>query len=326
MDPNLFEATISGDLNTLHSLVTTIQRSFIARPSLVKFELNEQGFSPLHIASANGHLQIVRELIAIIGNDICLLKGKDEKVSLHCAVIKGRVDVVKELVSACPESVKEVTNGGKTALHLAVKYNQIEVVRILIEEIKKLKVAEIVNWRDKDGNTLLHLATFRKQHEIIAMLIGENPIFEGIDVNSVNSSGITPMDVFDFNIQNENLAYENLNTLEMLQRAEAMKSRDIINKTGTNKTTNLDIQVTDYNFPGKPIRLSSIFSKWNVWRELMREIEESSTDTQNALMVVAVLIATVTYQATLSPPSGFWDGDSRKSQILTLQRRGIVVG
>ncbi|KAK9274093.1 hypothetical protein L1049_018907 [Liquidambar formosana] len=49
-------------------------------------------------------------------------------------------------------------------------------------------------------------------------------------------------------------------------------------------------------------------------------------DTQNALMVVAVLIATMAYQAILSPPSGFWSAESGRNAIGTIQRRQIVPG
>lgn len=80
--------------------------------------------------------------------------------------MKGRVDIVKELVCACPQSVKEVTICGETVLHVAVKSNQAEAVKVLLEEIKKLDMMEIVNWKDKDGNTIMHLATLRKQHEV----------------------------------------------------------------------------------------------------------------------------------------------------------------
>jgi hypothetical protein len=51
-------------------------------------------------------------------------------------------------------------------LHVAVKSNQAEAVKVLLEEIKKLDMMEIVNWKDKDGNTIMHLATLRKQHEV----------------------------------------------------------------------------------------------------------------------------------------------------------------
>ncbi|KAF8099431.1 hypothetical protein N665_0244s0030 [Sinapis alba] len=39
---------------------------------------------------------------------------------------------------------------------------------------------------------------------------------------------------------------------------------------------------------------------------LTRERSESSSETQEAILVVAILIVTATYQVGLSPPGGFW--------------------
>ncbi|KAF9668718.1 hypothetical protein SADUNF_Sadunf14G0032600 [Salix dunnii] len=66
---------------------------------------------------------------------------------------------------------------------------------------------------------------------------------------------------------------------------------------------------------------------WNLWKELKLEIEGSSTETRNALMAVATLIAAVTYQAILSPPSGFWSAESRRSQTIdSAQKRDVLPG
>lgn len=191
MESRLFEAARCGDISTFHSLLeedpflldrvalnsvynplhvsalagqVEITKEIVSRKPAFTRELNENGFSPIHVASANGHIEIIRELMRV-GYDICLLKGKDGKVPLHCAALKGRVDVVKELVWACPESLKQVTACGETALHLTVKSNQIEAARVLIEEIRRLQMMEILNWKDTEGNTVLHQATFNRQHE-----------------------------------------------------------------------------------------------------------------------------------------------------------------
>ncbi|XP_052491280.1 ankyrin repeat-containing protein BDA1-like [Gossypium raimondii] len=197
MESRLFEAARCGDISAFHSLLeedpflldrvalnsvynplhvsalagqVEITKEIVSRKPAFTRELNENGFSPIHVASANGHIEIIRELMRV-GYDICLLKGKDGKVPLHCAALKGRVDVVKELVWACPESLKQVTGCGETALHLTVKSNQIEAARVLIEEIRRLQMMEILNWKDTEGNTVLHQATFNRQHEASVVTI-----------------------------------------------------------------------------------------------------------------------------------------------------------
>ncbi|MFQ6625678.1 hypothetical protein Gotur_004901, partial [Gossypium turneri] len=303
-----------------------ITKEIVSRKPAFTRELNENGFSPIHVASANGHIEIIRELMRV-GYDICLLKGKDGKVPLHCAALKGRVDVVKELVWACPESLKQVTACGETALHLAVKSNQIEAARVLIEEIRRLQMMEILNWKDTEGNTVLHQATFNRQHEaslewintglqIISLLIGGEALACGVNINSVNTSGFTPKDVLDLLLQTGS-DFHDIHIYQMFQQAGAVTAQEITRDPAYFRTQT------------EPINTAHIVQSacsWNLWKELMKEVAESSTETQNALMVVAVLIASVTYQAILSPPSGFWDADKLNSQTVTVQKRTMMPG
>jgi hypothetical protein len=53
----------------------------------------------------------------------------------------------------------------------------------------------------------------------------------------------------------------------------------------------------------------SLLNPLRFWKTLAKEVKKSSSETQNALLVVAVLIATITFQAILSPPNGVYTGD-----------------
>ncbi|KAL7233764.1 hypothetical protein ACSBR1_017385 [Camellia fascicularis] len=99
-------------------------------------ELNEDGLSPLHIASANGHVEIVKELLKA-DHKLCLVKGRERRIPLHYAAIKGRVNVIRELILASADSVVDMTARGETVLHLAVKNNQFEAFKDLVEHLKK---------------------------------------------------------------------------------------------------------------------------------------------------------------------------------------------
>ena len=156
--------------------------------------------------------------------------------------------------------------------------------------------------------------------QTIRLLIGREAIAYGVEVNSINASGFTAKDVLDFILQSGGEYYD-ISILEMFQQAGAMKAMDIT----TNPASTFQVEVKNIN---KNVNHTSRNSRpWNLWKELKLEIEESSTETQNALMVVATLIATVTYQATLSPPSGFWSAESRRSQsINSVQKRDLLPG
>ncbi|KAG2669143.1 hypothetical protein I3760_14G021000 [Carya illinoinensis] len=361
MEARLFQAVFHDDVASFHTLLaedplllhrvslnsidnplhisslagnTAITKDIVLRKPEFAGELNQQGFSPMHIASANGHVEIVRELLNInAGVDhVCLLKGKDGKLPLHCAVIKGRVDVVRLLVFACKESLAQVTVHGETSLHLAVKNNQLEVVRVLLEEMKRLDMMmEVINCTDKKGNTVLHLATLGKQHETIGMLIGEDAIATGVNVNSMNSSGLTPKDVLELMLQSGDESSNLYDVVEMFHHAGALKSGEMITtnhetlKACHDRNDQAKDQHPDANSSSGTVPSSSGLS--NIWKELTKEIEESSMESQNALMVVAVLIATITYQAMLSPPSGILSAESRRPTFgLHFTRRYVAPG
>ncbi|XP_042505543.1 ankyrin repeat-containing protein BDA1-like [Macadamia integrifolia] len=323
-EPLILErATMDSGENPLHiaSLAgqTDFVKEIISRKPGFASELNEHGFSPMHVASAMGHVEIVRELLKI-KNDICLLKGRDGRTPLHCATIKGRIIVIKELISTSQESVRELTVRGETALHLAVKNNQSEAFEVLVEGLKQFN-KEIINWKDENGNTVLHLAVSRKQREasqsfIINMLHNGDAISNEVEVNALNSSSLTPLDVSDVVLQGLNEG--EFSMVEKLVRAGAKRAQDVLPQKGP---------AADQVQPNKPAgMLLPPPCPWNLWRELTKEIGEASNEKQSGLMVVAVLIATVTYQAILSPPSGFTGNEvSSWSQINAILRKGSAI-
>ncbi|XVF33657.1 hypothetical protein REPUB_Repub17cG0186800 [Reevesia pubescens] len=132
----------------------------------------------------------------------------------------------------------------------------------------------------------------------------------------MNSSGFTPKDVLDLLLQNGG-DFHDIHIYQLFLQAGAVKAREI-----TTDPAYFQTQAESFNNT-QTVRSSR---SWNLWKELMKEVSESSTETQNALMVVAVLIATVTYQAILSPPSGFWEADKRKYQTITVQKRTMMPG
>lgn len=85
-------ATKAGQLGFVQEMISP-------NPESVR-ELNDDGFRSLDIASALGHVEIVKELLATShGNDICRLKGRGGETAIHYAAISGKIETMDKLLT-----------------------------------------------------------------------------------------------------------------------------------------------------------------------------------------------------------------------------------
>ncbi|KAK7851633.1 ankyrin repeat-containing protein bda1 [Quercus suber] len=101
------------------------------KPSFAR-KLNQNGFSPIHLALQNGHIELVRRLLQIDG-DLVHVKGRERLTPLHYIVQSGKHhDLLEEFLLICPDSIADVTGRNEIALHIALKYNRLEVFKFLV--------------------------------------------------------------------------------------------------------------------------------------------------------------------------------------------------
>ncbi|KHG01227.1 hypothetical protein F383_23506 [Gossypium arboreum] len=324
MDEKLFEASRKGETSTLLQLIEEdplilednthhasletplhvssshghadfVRQILNQNPGLAK-TANRKGYTPLHLASANGHVETVNELLKIEreigGHELCRRKDDKGRVALHLAVIKGRERVVGELVMACPESIKEITDKKDTILHLAVKNeNGCKFVKGLIDGIK---VEEMLNLKDEDGNTVLHLAALRKQHEVMNLLLQQPEL----DVNAVNSNNLKALDILRKGPKQSN--HEEIAHMLHLASMPKLENQVLTDSSRANNAV-IEVDMTMKDSTSEKNTMDSF-----KWLEEMRR----------GTMVAAVLIATVTFEVALNPPGGVWqDGGNVDSNV-----------
>ncbi|XP_058093757.1 ankyrin repeat-containing protein BDA1-like isoform X2 [Magnolia sinica] len=164
-------------------------REILRRKPQLAYVLSSQGLSPLRMASANGSVDIVRELLPLI---VDVSHDRDSKgwTPVHAAAMKGHVDVLNVFNETNPEWIRDITDRDETVLHLCVKYNKLDVLKMLIGLVGRDD--ELVNRKDVNGNTILHLAAMKKDMEMITYLSPET----GVEINAMNMNGLTALDVF----------------------------------------------------------------------------------------------------------------------------------
>ncbi|EOY24187.1 Ankyrin repeat family protein, putative [Theobroma cacao] len=200
---------------------------------------------------------------------------------VHIYAQTDDADLLAEFLSACPSSVEDTTIHCETAVHIAVKNCSIRAFKVLLGWLRRIDKEDILNWTDEDGNTALHIATSTNLTEVVKLLIK----------NVKNFNGLTAMDIF--HLQG---TLQNIEIGKILRRAKAKKASD------------LPSNVTLGDYLSRELTLIEKRDKY-----FGINSQKSPSDVRSVVLVVAILIATATYQAGLSPPGGYRQDDYNPS-------------
>jgi len=128
---------------------------------------NDQGMTPLHLATLGGTSDLVR---------LCIQHGAQLDVAdecfrntpLHFACCCNHVDVARILLEAGADA-SIADDLGETPLHLAVGRKHVKVVELLLQVVDN--PVHLVNKVDRKGWTVLHTAVHKGAVEILRILL-----------------------------------------------------------------------------------------------------------------------------------------------------------
>uniref|UniRef100_A0A8C1JSW5 Ankyrin 3 n=1 Tax=Cyprinus carpio TaxID=7962 RepID=A0A8C1JSW5_CYPCA len=123
---------------------------------------NQNGLNALHLASKEGHVEVVAELIKIGATvDAATKKGN---TALHIASLAGQADVVKELVYN-GAIINAQSQNGFTPLYMAAQENHLEVIKFLLDNGASQSIAT------EDGFTPLAVALQQGHDQVVSLLL-----------------------------------------------------------------------------------------------------------------------------------------------------------
>jgi len=154
----------------------TIVRALLEHDADVTAQ-DKNGATPLHLASQWGGVEIVRILL-MRGADVTAQDNK-RSTPLHQASKQGHADSVRVFLELGVDATAQDKNGW-TPLHCASYEGHVEVVSVLLEHGVDATV------KDKNGRTPLHRASFEGHLETIRVLLEH-----GVDATAKDKDGWT---------------------------------------------------------------------------------------------------------------------------------------
>ncbi|MBA0780751.1 hypothetical protein Gotri_004814 [Gossypium trilobum] len=284
---------LQSKLNTDEGCIRFAMEMMKLKPSFAR-KLNQQYLSPLHLAVRKGHRRMVLRFLEI-DKDLIRAKGKNGNTPLHIISEVGNHNgMLDRFLEICPQSIRDVTIENRNALHIAVENDRLDVLQVLIQTLRKTDYyCEVMNQKGEDGNTALYLAAFHNQPEMLKLLLNCKA-----DKHSTNQAGWMALDIAE--------RYNNKDSITVL--------RGCFIPGVSNFNCKLEKQIVKYVTKAS----SPIF----------HGMVNISGEDRNALLVILGLLLTVTYQASLSPPGGVWQGDntskSKGSDDSTIIGRSVM--
>ncbi|XP_039160966.1 protein ACCELERATED CELL DEATH 6 [Eucalyptus grandis] len=195
---------------------------------------------------------------------------------IHIAAKRGHVNLIKKLYP-----VSQLPNGqGQTVLHVAAKFGRASAVRQIL---RHPELGEHINAMDHDGNTPLHLAAMHAQPAALIHLLQD----KRIRLTTSNNICLTA-----YNIAVECMAREHTIRNELAYMVLACS--DIWESSVSDRDTLI------LRPEARDEKLVSPETKPD---------RDATRDFVNSRMVVAMLVATVTFAAGFAVPGGFNGSD-----------------
>ncbi|XP_056171599.1 protein ACCELERATED CELL DEATH 6-like [Syzygium oleosum] len=242
----------------------------ISKKNMKLFAMADSGGgNAFHLAAYKNRTPIF-ELLRPETEYLAREKDMDGHLPIHIASKMGHVELIEKLYP-----VSHLLNRrGQTVLHVAAKYGRTSAVRYIL---RHPELGMLINERDHDGNTPLHLAAIHSQPATLIPLMQD----ERIQLILLNHECLTALDV----------------ALESMRREYAFRKLMAFMVLEYMSAVSIDLLV---------LRPEARDKAYPTYEEFEKKTNmEQAKDVINTRLLVAALVATVTFAAGFAVPGGF---------------------
>ncbi|CAN6286912.1 unnamed protein product [Urochloa humidicola] len=227
------------------------------------------GNNALHYAAQKDNKRVVKTLLKERTGLAYKRNGQDQ-TPLHVAAHHGSTSAIRALLQQCPDVAEKADAAGRNAFHAAVASGKTDELRCLLRHVRP---AELLNRADDEGNTPLLLAAEMSHVQSALLLVRDSRV----DPCVRNTKGQTARSLLEArSVDGEMDAYE-MYLWKELKRQES-------------------IRCSKQQLP--PV--SFTFDRRTSHKYFERSVE--------TYILVATLIATVSFAATFTMPGGYDQG------------------
>ncbi|ESR55706.1 hypothetical protein CICLE_v10024144mg, partial [Citrus x clementina] len=200
---------------------------------------------------------------------------------LHIAASMGHVNFALEIMRLKPSFARKQNQYGFSPLHLALQNSHTQMVLRLIDVNRNLVHVTIRK------ETVLHVAAKNDKFEVLKVMLGW--------LRYVNKDDIINRKDDEGNI---------------LLHISISRKSTVHNFGGREGSSLATVEIADY------------LKRGLIWRQKVllffyRSSLSITDENRNALLVVAILITTATFQAALTPPQDLWGNNSNNTDFAT---------